>query len=684
MNILELLFKKKTHDIGIIRFGDSLVIPGREYFKDIKDIQLLENYKKHYIELLKSKSVVMTPYFNSSILKEQMNMYIDLLLRLLMDNDKFYLYASVELLVQITKLKMYYNDMIVLKNDIILRLVALKEVKKEKGIPRHNKIALEEEINSLSVILEMFLHREVGINIEVQNYLNVLKAGDLRDSDLSLLNERMEKLLFLSKGIADERKLDDDLKLNVAFLEKECEIYAYNHKDEALKIKESFKLEDENKILLFYEYGKDIFDYDFIKKFYLYKFNILVDNINNASLDSPINEDDYGFSFYEDIIGDKINNLENSYYFSNLKKNGVNIKEQLDGVQNYLKINNEYNYDKILKDKLRLALIVSFDKQVILTDYFDKNIVDLANNHEFDDLIAINSKGFELHDKVPFYSLFELCVFSNSDHLLYSLYNYNRFENNLLIPEGVERVELNFLREEYISRIISEYLDRKKNTFPKGLKSICGYMRKQNANYYYYNNINFNDDLEYLTIGVDTCIPSSVEEIDNRFEEHDFIGYIKFLDFKNSKIVNNKEKFIDFLEKFSTSCYTGKKEVCIPSKSTLDLRNKYRTGRFTTSDHTSLYVKDYVKYIYKNKMLFYAICFLDQSTNMEIMISGDDLNTEFNKTSALFENKCYGSADFDKIYDKIRKIILEKSGYDIDNKDSKRESNDKKLIYDIR
>ena len=56
------------------------------------------------------------------------------------------------------------------------------------------------------------------------------------------------------------------------------------------------------------------------------------------------------------------------------------------------------------------------------------------------------------------------------------------------------------------------------------------------------------------------------------------------------------------------------------SKSTLELQNKYRTGRFTTFDHASLYAKDYVKYTYKNEMLFYEICFIDESSNMEIVI----------------------------------------------------------------
>ena len=239
MNFLLRLFKKEKHNIGVIRFGDNLVIPGRDYFKDEKDIILLENYKKHYLEMLKNKEVITTPYFNSKSLKEQMNMHIDLLLNLVMDNNNFCEYAPEELLVQIAKLKMYYDEMIVLKNEIILRLIALKEIKKEKRIPRHNKMALEEEINSLSVILEMFLYREASINIEIKNYFDVLATRDLSEVDESLLNERLTRLLFLTKGIVDKNKLYDDIKLNVALLEKECEMYAYTHKDEALRLKES-------------------------------------------------------------------------------------------------------------------------------------------------------------------------------------------------------------------------------------------------------------------------------------------------------------------------------------------------------------------------------------------------------------------------------------------------------------
>ena len=225
---------------------------------------------------------------------------------------------------------------------------------------------------------------------------------------------------------------------------------------------------------------------------------------------------DYGFSFYEDIVIDKINNLENSCYFNNLKNKNENIKEDLMAVKNYLKINDEYNYSEILKDKLRLALIVSLDRYDNLIDYFSKNRVDLINNREYDDLVTY---GFELYDVVPLYTIFELCVFSKSDHLLHCLYTLNnRPKNNFIVPEGVKSIDFYCLSDDYKRRLVSYFLIKGINTFPKGLKSIRGNMRFENIYYYHYGDINFNDDLEYLTTGIDTCIPSSVKKVDNRFE----------------------------------------------------------------------------------------------------------------------------------------------------------------------
>ena len=643
MNFLLRLFKKEKHNIGVIRFGDNLVIPGREYFKDEKDIILLENYKKHYLEMLKNRAVVTTPYFNSKSLKEQMNMYIDLLLGLVMDNNNFCEYAPEELLVQIAKLKMYYDEMIVLKNEIILRLIALKEIKKEKRIPRHNKMALEEEINSLSVILEMFLYREASINIEIKNYFDVLTTRDLSEVDESLLNERLTRLLFLTKGIVDKNKLYDDIKLNVALLEKECEMYAYTHKDEALRLKESYDLNDENKILLFYEYGKDIFNHDFVKEFYLYKFNLLVTDINNSCNESPINVKDYGFSFYEEI----------------------------------------------LKNKYKLAFLVSLEYENGIKDYFNKNIIDVKTDNEWNKYNKYID-FVEFKNKVHLSTLYELFATDKDKHTLYSIYEANRLENNLLIPYGVKRINLNLLPHEYIKRIEKEVNSRKKYTFPNSLKSIRGAMDYFG---YDFSNLYFPDGLEELMIGYNATIPSSVEILKRSADKH--IGYVKFRDFKNSKIVNDKEKFIKFLEDFSEEIDTNKTDYHTPSSYSLEVQRKYPTGRFTTQNHAALFDKPYTIYVFKQKMLFTSLYFLDNNLDNPIVVNGKDIELEFGKKRSSLEaeynrysreydsnkKKLYGSVDFNKIYEKIRKIIIEQSGYDIASREI---VDNKKLIYDKR
>lgn len=165
MGFLKRLFKKQKYNIGVIRFGDNIVIPGRDYFKDEKDIELLEEYKNHYIEELSKRKVTTTLNFNSDKLKQDMNMNVDLILRILMDNEDFYLLAHEELMIQSAKLKMYYEEISALEKETILRLVSLKEIEKGKRIPRYNKMALEEEINQLSIILEMYSYRKTAINI---------------------------------------------------------------------------------------------------------------------------------------------------------------------------------------------------------------------------------------------------------------------------------------------------------------------------------------------------------------------------------------------------------------------------------------------------------------------------------------------------------------------------------------
>ncbi|MCI6931642.1 MAG: hypothetical protein MR765_00665 [Tenericutes bacterium] len=520
-----------------------------------------------------------------------------------------------------------------------------------------------------------------------------MTTRDLSEVDESLLNERLTRLLFLTKGIVDKNKLYDDIKLNVALLEKECEMYAYTHKDEALRLKESYDLNDESKILLFYEYSKDIFDHDFVKEFYLYKFNLLVTDINNSCNESPINVKDYGFPFYEEIIADKINNLDTSYYFNDMiEKNFVmmDFLVQLEEAREYLKTKDGiFDYEEILKNKYKLAFLVSLEYENRIKDYFNKNIIDVKTDNEWNKYNKYID-FVEFKNKVHLSTLYELFATDKDKHILYSIYEANRLENNLLIPYGVKRINLNLLPHEYIKRIEKEVNSRKKYTFPNSLKSIRGAMDYFG---YDFSNLYFPDGLEELMIGYNATIPSSVEILKRSADKH--IGYVKFRDFKNSKIVNDKEKFIKFLEDFSEEIDTNKTDYHTPSSYSLEVQRKYRTGRFTTQDYAALFDKPYTIYVFKQKMLFTSLYFLDDNLDNPIVINGKDIELEFDKKRSSLEaeynrysreydsnkKKLYGSVDFNKIYEKIRRIIIEQSGYDIASREI---VDNKKLIYDKR
>ena len=94
-------------------------------------------------------------------------------------------------------------------------------------------------------------------------------------------------------------------------------------------------------------------------------------------------------------------------------------------------------------------------------------------------------------------------------------------------------------------------------------------------------------------------------------------------------------------------------------------------------------------------MLFRSLYFLDDDLDNPIVINGKDIELEFGKKRFSLEaeynrysreydsnkKELYGSVDFNKIYEKIRRIIIEQSGYDIDSREI---VDNKKLIYDKR
>lgn len=572
MNFLKRLFKKKNYNIGIIRFGDNIVIPGRDYFEDENKIKLLELYKKHYIEELCKRKAVTTLNFNSNTLKQDMKMNIDLILRVLLDNEDFYLLAPEELIIQSLKLRMYYEEINALEEETILRLIALKEIEKSKKVPRHNRMALEEEINQLSIILEMYSYRKSAINIELKNYFDVLSTKDLEKQDTEIFKQRLDKLLFITDGIIDKKEIDkyEDIKIKIAILERLCERYAYRNRNEAEKIKNKLYhergflynfnmsytiIELEKKLLLFYEYGDETITKDDIKTLYNIKFENLTKSIIYDKK-SPIKSSDYGLPFYKSIIADKI---ENIISLKNINFN-LEFKENLTKSLSIFRrcITNELNtvdYEETLLDIFKLKLVLVFSENI--GDHND-NFLTLMKNTTFEMIKNIyKDDSLKWKDDAKLINVFKLVsefnpLYNHPWYELFSLnYNLDTLEENkpingYYLPSGLRSIDFTSMYRDiydklkikcnntnvYLPEIMTEmyYGNKDVGCNCKGLY-IHTFLEKLSDSQHNENSINFFDYI-YL---VDEIYRASICKIDK----------IIFVDFKNSKILQNTSSVKD-------------------------------------------------------------------------------------------------------------------------------------------
>lgn len=111
---------KKNNQIGLVDISNLFPIPQREH---ISDIRFLNKTKSEYEELLKD-NIRLSKELDNGNMHEEVFMYTELLLNNLEISNQFdYV---------VTKLKLYLEEIRSIYKTLIIRLVALDEIKKEK------------------------------------------------------------------------------------------------------------------------------------------------------------------------------------------------------------------------------------------------------------------------------------------------------------------------------------------------------------------------------------------------------------------------------------------------------------------------------------------------------------------------------------------------------------------------
>lgn len=457
------------------------------------------------------------------------------------------------------------------------------------------KSAINIEVNNCYLKLKLVTNKPLPE--ELEKLTN--KYNKLLDTAKLLLNE---------ENINDINNFDNII-IKMAALEKQLEKYVYTHSKNFENIQEELKYlssipnkpkEDlwndieklEKEILIFNKYGRHIVTEEDLYQLYEAKFNIYtidIEKLTDTPFKDTYNEDrnDLEYSIYEQIIMKLIEDIltnKNSIISNKFLSNTTETIKLLTSM--FKDENNKYNPDYILSDHLYLTFLIYLHKEDNIMNFFDNYKVPIY---------FTESIRHKLTEKLPLDTFFRFIrIYLNKgykfnieldqlDKNLYKLYINEKDKKDTLvssmniykIPEGIinlskdqsilkDQPPLIITANNTIDEIILHCQD--KNVFtPKSLKYLnTEIFHVINSNSLKMETLYLNDGLTSLKgpkkiydwqgiLDLDTCIrakeiflPPTLEYISENAINYLYLEKIHFVNFNESKILNDREKLKNY------------------------------------------------------------------------------------------------------------------------------------------
>lgn len=464
---------------AIANLDDVISLPSRKKLSESK-LNTLNQYIKLYRNILASKKILTSIDLNSVELQENMKLYIKLLLNILMKDVRnntlddivalTYKTDKAESSIELAKIKLYHSKIKEMEEEAVLRLMALKEIYiKDVFLSLNKKNCIYCEINNLTSAYLIFINQKRAIELEIDSYLkniNTLANENLAD-EYEYLNYRKDELDILLNEVLPDAKLKDNHRkisksLRIALMEHDLEVFAHQYQDDLIKLKqdlnaiskENFTIENRETLLIrirklelrykvFANFGRNFVSEDEINSLYELKFKILaLDIIDFSELVKQEKVNFMELECYFKIIDKKIEDI--------LKNENQNLKEvfyentiqAITLIAEILKSNNEYSAWKILTDKEKLGLLLSFDSCNGLENFFKNFKVSRDEYSHLDfhekmfkweenislEVVLWLMENDESQDKTDLFKLYKLLQNSNGDR------------NEFRFPEGLVKI----------------------------------------------------------------------------------------------------------------------------------------------------------------------------------------------------------------------------------------------------
>ncbi len=476
-NFINKIFKRNNKNKEVVSYYE---IPNRNNLSEDK-IELLNSYKEEYLSKLKSNKYLLD--ISKKELFGDYIIYQQLLLNHLLrnstinkiDNNDLYYNLKIEML----KMYILYTKISDIYDEMVLRLIALNEIRKEKLLLPKKKRLISNEmdsfISSIVVNRTSLYSASMRTKLCMTRFNNILNNSICDEYMINITIQKNKKEVFNDARIYIPEVLDDvsdstmeDIGI-IAYLEIELEKYVFNHKDDVnLIIKELDDIKQfdynkknkdgllkqiesiETKYYFYYKYGRNIITKETFNDLYETKFKILTCDIGSLE-ETLINESDRGYEYYKQIVERKYNDIinGNNEIFNNI------FGEKNEAITNFKKIPNVMIECDWYENE-RLKLILAFDRENGFSEMLSNARVksNYFINMSNDPHVMNNESLLKLSTYVSLKTIYELTYLGfglvkgyNPQYRLYKIMRDREEKLGLnkeyILPDGIEELQFN-------------------------------------------------------------------------------------------------------------------------------------------------------------------------------------------------------------------------------------------------
>ena len=605
MNIFEKLFKKNKLNgeiLCLVNLQDSIIMPPNSFFENNKNKELCEQYYQEYKRILSNKKTILSTHLKT-IETDDIRVYIDILTSLeihihdILSNpsNKGYNYECVTNLL--SRLNGYAHILKAIEEESFLRIAALSSLKSTPFLSHNKKSAIDNEISRLQIQIFNAQKDIELINLQTNSCLSIIENlnleknpkyyNDLRGrligyisafmpdslkeyvqnyqnkNYLSLMQIKLEVLLFKNKNILKDLEYEFDILLEFTHLDRTTRIHSINRLiTKYMAIKEYKRIEDKELLYKLVEFKVNSYEID-----YGNHREILHDCARSKEEKEIMKE-----VFFKKVSTFmQSNSVFEEYKRFNFSKRDYRILANL--INNAVK--NEYgvfDYGRILCSPELTMLLFSINNPYKMKEFFQ--------NYQVSDCTylaatSLRRNMLDFEEYIPLETVMRLTeVFLKNPHHkekiledkeLYDLYKiYDCLLYSVIKPQSPSHVFENVSKititgqkilfyPELIKIYNKEMAQGRKLVFPKSLKKLTIIVNNYDREFLKYYEFELNEGLEDLSI-LETptyATPPKVLELPSTLE-HCEINIrpetIRFRDYTNSKLLVSEIRFKNFLK----------------------------------------------------------------------------------------------------------------------------------------